>query len=169
MVSLNLPVPGAVRRIANDLRPQLARFDSVRDDHTLVVKRLDGDAWRADPARVRERLRQVLDRTRPFSVRVTGVDVFTEPAAGTGPVVYLAVESPGLHRLHGRLCREFDPVEGIEAGDYVPHVTLARGGRVDDAERLATEPVDPIEWTASEAVVWDARYREAVDWFTLWG
>lgn len=169
MASLNLPVPGDVRRLANDFHPRLTRFDSVRDDYTLVVKRLDGDAWRADPARIRERVRRVLDRTRPFRVSVTGVDVFIDPAAGTGPVVYLAVESPGLHRLHGRLCREFDPVESIEGEDYIPHVTLARGGRVDDAERLAAEPVDDVEWTASEAMVWDARYREAVDWFTLRG
>ena len=169
MPSLNLPIPGDVKRIANDLHPRLTAFESVRDDLTLVVKRIDGDEWRANPGRVRERLRRVLDETRSFPVRVTGVDCFVDPPAGTAPVVYLAVDGPRLHRLHGRLCREFDPVEGIEGDDYVPHVTLARGGRVADAERLREVPVDPVEWTASEAMVWDRRYREAADWFQLRG
>lgn len=169
MASVNLPIPGDVKRLANDLHPKLTRFDTVREEQTLVVKRIDSHEWRADPDRVRERLRQVFDRTHPFPVRVTGVDVFDEPTAGTAPVVYLAVESPGLHHLHGRLCREFDPVEGIEGDDYTPHITLARGGRVEDAERLAGEPLDGVEWTVSEAMVWDRRYREAADWFTLRG
>lgn len=167
VASLNLPIPGAVKRIANDFHPSLTAFDNVRENHTFVVKRIDSKAWRADPHRVRERLRRVVERTPPFEVRVWGVDFFADPPSGTAPVVYLAVESPGLHQLHGRLCREFDPVEGIEGEAYTPHITLARGGRVEDAERLAHEPVDPVTWTASELMVWDRRYREAADWFKL--
>jgi hypothetical protein len=167
VASLNLPIPGEVKRLANDLHPSLTQFDNVRDEHTLVVKRIDSHQWRRDPHRVRERLRQVIDRTGPFEVRVAGIDFFADPPAGTAPVVYLAIESPGLHQLHGRLCREFDAVEGIEGEAYTPHVTLARGGHIEDAEQMALEPVEPITWTANEVMVWDRRYREAADWYKL--
>lgn len=169
MASLNIPIPGEVKRVASDLYPKLTPFKTVRDRYTLVAKRLDDDAWRENPARVRERLRQILDHTAPFSVRIDGIDYFAEPPAGSAPVVYFDIDSPGLHQLHGRLCREFPAVEGIEGPEYTPHITLARGATLDDAERLATESFDPIEWTVSEAVVWDRQYREAVDRFTLRG
>lgn len=169
MASLNLPIPGAVKQFANDLYPSLTQFDNVRDEHTMVIKRIDSREWRADAHRVRERLRQVIDRTGPFQVRVSGIDFFADPPAGTAPVVYLAIESPGLHQLHGRLCRIFDPVDGIEGEAYTPHITLARGGRVDDAERLAAEPVENLTWTVNEVMVWSREYREAADWFKLRG
>ncbi|WP_144904746.1 2'-5' RNA ligase family protein [Halobellus captivus] len=166
MFSLNVPVPGELKRVASELHPALTRFERIRERHTLVAKRfdtsLDDDA--DSLPRLRERLRPSLRRhvSGGLDLRVTGLDYFETPARGTGPVVYLTVESPDLHRLHRRLCESFGTVAGIEGDDYVPHVTLARGGRIDDArEVVAGRGLEPIEWTATELHVWDSRYREA--------
>ena len=163
MYSLNVPVPGAVARVAADLHPKLVAFDRVRDRHTLVVKRFEED----DRDRLRELLRDALTGTSAFEVRVTGVDYFERAAAGASPVVYLTVESPALMSLHDRLVRAFGAVDGVEGAQYVPHVTLARGGSVADAQRLACESVDPVAWTVSELAVWHADYRETVERVSL--
>jgi hypothetical protein len=171
--SLNLPVPGEVKRLAADLHPALVAFETVRERHTLVCKRLtgggrEGDGVRSPAAsRLRERLRTALDGTPAFEARIAGIDAFEAPARGTGPVVYLAVESPGLVELHRRLCGPFPPVEGIEGDGYVPHVTLARDGSLDDAERLRERSVEPVEWTVSELRLWDADRREPAARFSL--
>jgi len=172
--SLNVPVPPAIPRLARDLHPKLTGFDRVRDRHTLVCKRFgvndvsgDGDETDAPPRtvaldRLRERLRRPLARTSPFDVAATGIGVFDSPAAGSGPVVYLAIESDGLVRLHRRLCAAFGAVEGIEGDDYVPHVTLARGGNPEAgvvADLVAGE-VDPVRWRVHALDVWDPAARE---------
>ncbi|MFB6092111.1 MAG: 2'-5' RNA ligase family protein [Haloquadratum sp.] len=165
MFSLNVPVPGRVERTTAELQPELVRFERLRERHSLVAKRfdtaLDDDA--DSLPRLRERLRRLLRRHAPddLDLRVTGLDYFEDPLRGPGPVVYLAVDSPDLVALHRRLCESFGTVEGLEGDGYVPHVTLARGGDVDDAAALAerTHP-DPVDWTARELHVWDSRYRE---------
>jgi 2'-5' RNA ligase len=155
--SLNVPVPGGVQRLAAELHPRLTAFDTVRERHTLVAKRLGDDSL----ARLRERLRPLLRDERAFEARVTEIDFFERPTRGTGPVVYLAVESPGLVAFHDRLCEEFDPIDGLEGDDYVPHVTLARGGSIEDAEALADFDVDPVTWTVSTLDLWSAEFRES--------
>lgn len=156
MYSLNVPVPGEVSRLASELARELpAARARRREEHTLVAKRLgegDGAAFRRLAALARE----ALTGTPAFEARVAGVDYFAEAASGPSPVVYLAVESPGLVSLHQDLARAFDPVEGLEGEAYVPHVTVARGGSVDAARRLAARDVDPIEWAVTELVFWDA-------------
>jgi len=163
--SLNAPVPGRVRRLASDLAPDLSGFERLRRRHSLVCKRLGG----GDPPRLADRARRALAGAPAAEARVTGVDAFADPPTGSGPVVYLAVESPGLHRLHATLCGAFDPVEGLEGDDYVPHVTLARGGDREAARRLADRDIDPVTWTVSELHLWDARDRETVRRFPLPG
>ena len=164
MFSLNVPVPGSVARIASELRPALAGsgVDRVRDRHSLVVKRFEGDDERSLP-RLRERLRPALQGSPAFEARVARVDVFENPPRGPGPVVYLAVESHGLRALHDRLVDAFGAVDGLEGDDYTPHVTLGRGGAFD-ADTLAALSCrfDPVTWTVSELVVYDSRYREPV-------
>jgi len=157
VASLNVPVPGRIERVAADLEPRLLPFDRIRERHTLVAKRFEA----ASVGALEADLRPALAGVAPFEVSVTGVDCFEAPTRGTGPVVYLAVESPGLRRLHDRLVEQFGAVEGLEGDDYVPHVTLARGGDAADAERLSG-PLDPVTWTASRLVVWSGEYREAV-------
>lgn len=166
---MNLQVPPEVERLADELHPKLTVFETIRQRHTLVVKRIENGEWRTGPGGVRERLRRILDRTKPFSVRVHGIDYFAEPPSGTAPVVYLSVESEGIQQLHRRLCQEFSVVEGYEGEGYTPHITLARGGRVEDAERLVETEFEPIEWTAKRAFTWDKEHREAVDRFRLRG
>jgi 2'-5' RNA ligase len=147
--SLNVPVPGRVRRLAADLHPHLVAFDRVREAHTLVVKRLDTPGAGEHDA-VEARARRAVAGTTPFAARVDGVEVFEDPPTGPEPVVYLAVDSPGLQAAHERLCEAFDPVDGLEGDAYTPHVTLARGGSIDAARNLAGLDVDPVEWMVHE-------------------
>lgn len=158
MFSLNILAPGDVERLASDLFPHLSPFEKVRDRHTLVVKRLEAEE---SLPHLRERFRGILADRPPFEVRTDGIDYFGRPTRGEGPVVYLRIESPGLYDLHDALCREFGIVADMEGPEYTPHVTLARGGRIADAEELAARDVDDVQWTVNELAVWDARYREA--------
>lgn len=153
MISLNVPVPGRVDRLAADLAPLLAAFDRRPRPLTLVIKRLGAVD---DPDHAMAVVRRTLAETTPFDARVVGVDRFESPVAGLGPVVFLAIESEGIERLHGRLCGAFEPVDGIEGADYVPHVTLARGGDPPATERLLDHPIERVQWTVTELVLWDS-------------
>lgn len=187
MFSLNVPLPPALGELAADLHPKLSGFDRVRDRHTLVCKRLGiGDvpdrvasgarsgppdaASGTDPtppksdalAALREDLRPLVSGTDPFDVAVTGIDVFDAPASGSRPVVYLAVESEVLVRLHHRLCAAYGAIEGIEGDDFVPHVTLARGGNPDPgvvADLVGAE-FEPIRWRVHALDLYDPEFRE---------
>jgi len=165
--SLNVPVPGSVAALAHDLGTRLSGADvRQRGEHTLVCKRLgsgDGPTYHELEARARD----VLRGQPPFEVRVAGLDVFTDVPNGEGSVVYLCVESPGLVTLHERLCAVFDPVAEIEGDDYVPHVTVARGGSVERATTLRDTPVDPVEWTVERLEFWDAKHSQSVSSVSL--
>lgn len=167
MYSLNVPVPGTVGALAGDLGRELpAARIRQRGERTLVAKRLGGGD--ADPFHdTRARTREALTGTPAFDARVAGVDVFAEAVTGTSPVVYLAVESAGLVALHERLCEAFEPVAGIEDGEYTPHVTVARGGSVEAARRLMDRDIDPIEWTVTELEFRDARRHRAIGTVSL--
>ena len=134
--------------------PSTAAGDGTDDDRP--VHKPDALAALCDD------LRPLLSGTDPVDVAVTGVDVFDAPASGSRPVVYLVVESDGLERLHGRLCDAYGAIDGIEGDDYVPHVTLARGGDPDPgvvADLVATE-FDPIRWRVHALDVYDPEFRE---------
>ncbi|MFB6159938.1 MAG: 2'-5' RNA ligase family protein [Haloferacaceae archaeon] len=160
MDSLNVPVPGRVRRVAADLHPELVAFDFIRERHGLLCKRFE-----RTPDKVA--LRDALAGTPAFEAAVTGIDYFTDPPHGSAPVVYLTVESPGLVRLHERLAERFDAVPGLEGEGYDPHVTLARGGDEADAARLAEREIDRVSWTVSRLERFDAEYREAIGTVSL--
>jgi 2'-5' RNA ligase len=164
--SLNVQVPGAVERLAEELRPALLGFESIRERHTLLCKRL-GDAPPGGVPRLREQIRTALAGAPAFEVRVSGIDYFAYPPLGEGPVVYLHVESPGLRRVHERLVGDFPAIEEFEGDDYVPHVTLARGGSVEAARRLAEREVEPVTWTVNRLGLWDAAYEDEVATFSL--
>lgn len=158
-ISLNVPVPGRVKRLANDLEPALYGFERVRRRHTLVVKRF-GERTSTEYARLVPEVRRAIGGTAPFEVRVRGIETFERPAHGADPVVYLAVEGPELRALHDRLCEAFEPIEGIEGEAYVPHVTLARGGSTAERERLCEREIGPVTWRVNELVLWDATHEE---------
>lgn len=160
MYSLNAPVPSAVARLAGDLARDLpAATPRERGTHTLVVKRLGGGDHETF-AHLSARARDAVAGAPACRARVDGLGVFPDPPLGTGPVVYLRVESPGLHALHERLCAAIDPVEDIEGEGYTPHVTVARGGDPDAARALTERSVDPVEWAVEELVFWDAERNQ---------
>lgn len=159
MFSLNAPVPGAARRRIESLRPALGGFETVREEPTLVVKRFGRPAPDA-VAHVQTEVRTALAGAPAFEVRLDGLGTFEDPPAGPAPVVYLAVESPGLVQLHERLVDAFGAVEGLEGEDYVPHVTVARGGDPDALDGLADVEVEPVAWDVTELWFWDARHGE---------
>jgi len=159
--SLNVPLPGAVRQRVESLRPALGGFETVREVPTLVAKRF-GRRSAADWACVESEARLALAGAPAFAVRLDGLDAFDPPVSGPGPVVYLTVESPGLAALHERLVEAFGAVAGLEGPDYVPHVTVARGGGPGDLEPLLDTPVEPVEWDVTELWFWDARHGERV-------
>jgi len=171
--SVNAPVPASVKDVAADLRPALTGFDRVRERHeqTLLVKRVPADD-RKELRTAWQTAKDALAGAPAVEARVAEVDTFRNPPNGSSPVVYLAVESPGIHDLHARLCSVFDPVPVMEGGDdYDPHVTLAR-----DADgfrgRRAVENIDgrrvgPVTWTIDELHLYDATYGERVDSISL--
>lgn len=159
MYSCNVPVPAEVSRLARGLASEC--LDATpRDRHALVLKRL-GDRTAPELA---ERVRTVLAGTAPFEVRVAGVGIFPDPPVGRGPVAYLSIESPRLVELHHELGSVFDPLEGIEGDDYVPHVTIARGG---DADRLADRSIDAVSWRVESLSLWSATFDEVVERISL--
>lgn len=111
---------------------------------------------------LRDDLQPLLAGTDPFEVAVTGIDAFESPASGSGPVVYLAVESDELVRLHRRLCAAYDAIEGIEGDAYVPHITLARGGEpnADAVDRILDITFDTIRWRTHALDLYDPEFRE---------
>lgn len=166
MYSLNVPVPGEVERLAEELRPELFGFDAIRDRHTLLCKRL-GEEPPGGVARLREQVRTALVGAPAFEVRISGIDYFEVPTFGTAPVLYFSVESPGLWRVHRRLVEAFGAVDELEGDDYTPHITLARDGTAADAQRLAELDIEPVTWSVSHLELWDATYKEAVAEFSL--
>jgi len=165
--SLNVSLPSSVTRLAGRLARELPQARArPRGEHTLVVKRL-GTGDHAAYARQEARARDAVRGTAPFEVRVTGVEQFATAETGPSPVVYLAVESPPLRALHERLCDEFDPIEGMEADDYTPHVTIARGGDPGAARRLVERDIDPVEWAVEELVFFDAERGQSVSRVSL--
>lgn len=163
MFSVNAPVPGAVKRTVDDLRPLLGE---TRTDHTLVVKRLSDDGRRAGH---RERIRRALDGHPTMRARIDGIETFTEPVNDTAPVVYLAVDSPGLVALHDRLCDVVDPVPEVEGDAYVPHVTVGRLQDENSLEEVRKRGAPSVSWTITELVFWDARHQETVSRISLPG
>jgi 2'-5' RNA ligase len=171
--SVNAPVPGAVNDVAADLRPALTGFDRVRErrEQTLLLKRVPADD-RKELRTAWETAQDALAGAPAVEARVSEVDTFENPPNGSSPVVYLAVESPGIHLLHERLCEVFDPVPVMEGGDdYDPHVTLARdadglrGRRA--VENVVGRQVGPVTWTIDELYLYDAEHGERVDSISL--
>lgn len=167
MYSLNVPVPPNVRTLATDIARALpeARPRS-RGAHTLGVKRLTTsthDSYNHTEARVRE----LLVGQPSFEVRVHKIDYFAEASTGPSPVVYLAVESPELRRLHLELAAAFPPIDGIGGEEYTPHITAARGGTLAAAKDIAERDIKPITWTVTELLFWDATRRQPVSRVSL--
>ena len=167
MYSLNVPLPSAVTALAGRLaREWPTATPRGRGDHTLVAKRL-GEGDHAAYGRLESKARETLRGQAAFEARISGVEQFETAATGPSPVVYLAVESPGLVALHERLCERFDPVDGVEGAEYVPHVTVARGGDATAARRLTERAIDPVEWTVDSLAFYDAQRGQTASTLSL--
>jgi len=166
--SVGVPLPPAVRDLVRDFRPLLTGFERVREtrDTTLVAKRLDA-ADRREYLRAAREAKAALRGAPAFEARIADIGVFETPARGPGPLVYLAVESPGLERVHRQLAADLGAVEGIEGDDYVPHVTLARDGDARALERVRGHDFEPVTWTVEELEFYDARHGERIDAVSL--
>ncbi|HET7325117.1 MAG TPA: 2'-5' RNA ligase family protein [Halococcus sp.] len=163
MYSLNVPVPGRLKRLAAELHPRLASFERVRERHSLVCKRFES----GEPNRLYKRTRRALGNAPAFEARTARIESFENPVRGPGPVVYLAVESPGLFDIHDRLVEAFGAIPFLEGTEYVPHVTLARGGSTEQASDLCALDIEPIEWTVTELGFYDATHDELINTMSL--
>ncbi|NLV04980.1 2'-5' RNA ligase family protein [Haloarcula rubripromontorii] len=167
MYSINVPLPSAVTSLAADLASELPLAQRRgRGEHTLVAKRL-GDGDHAAYAQLEAKGREALRGQPAFEAEVSKVEQFETAVTGPSPVVYLAVESPGLVALHERLCERIDPVDEMEGAEYIPHVTVARGGDRDAAARLVERDIDPIRWTVDELTFYDADRNQPVSRVSL--
>ena len=168
MYSLNAPLPPAVWDLTASLRPSLSGFDRVRETRTqtLVLKRLPATD-RREFIDVERRARDALRGAPAVEARISGIEVFRDPPNGPGPVLYLAVESPGLDRLHSMLVEEFGAIETLEGDGYVPHVTLARGGSEAVIESLRDRDIEGLTFTIDALEFYDGRYRERIDTISL--
>jgi 2'-5' RNA ligase len=165
--SLNIPVPTRAATVARDVAQELptARRRN-RGEHTLGVKRLASDPDTAY-SRLEARTREVLIGQPAFEVRIDAIECFENAPVGTSPVVYLAVDSPELLGLHRRLLEVFGSVhDRIEGEEYTPHVTIARGGSQERAERVTGE-IDAIEWTVTELEFWDGTHNQPISTVSL--
>jgi len=165
--SLNVPVPTKVARLAGELARELpAARTRSRGTHTLGIKRLDHNRDRSY-ARLETRVRELLAGQPPFEIRINGIDQFEDPPVGTAPVVYLVVESEELRALHERLADEFDRIDQLDGEEYDPHVTIARGGSPEQAQKLIDRSIEPIRWRVTELLFWDAERHQAVSHLSL--
>ena len=167
MYSLNVPVPTRVASAASEVARELpqARIRN-RGEHTLGVKRLASDQG-AQYSRIEARTRELLAGQPPFEAQISEIGVFENPPVGTAPVVHFVVESPELRALHDRLVEQFGIVDGeIEGENYSPHVTIARGGSIEMAERVAGD-IEPVNWSVTELIFWDATHDQSVSTVSL--
>lgn len=65
--------------------------------------------------------------------------------------------------MHNELSEHFEPIEGIEGEDYVPHITIARGG---DADKLRNRHLSDV-FTVESLQIWAAKYEEPVERLAL--
>lgn len=165
MYSLNVPVPGRVAKLAVEIARDLPdAHHRVRGGHTLGVKRLvDSDSYYHLESKVRE----LLVGQPAFESRITSIEYFADAPTGSSPVVYLAVESPELERLHRKLAETFEPLEEIEGDGYTPHVTIARGGSLERAKAVAAREIEPYTWTVDELIFWDSERIQPVSSVSL--
>ena len=165
--SLNAPVPVAATRRQAELADALESFERIRDPLTLVIKRF-GDRPPSALEALERTLAELLRDWGPIAARADTVGTFKDPASGPAPVVYLAVESPGLEALHADLVDRFglaDPA--IEGDSYVPHITLARGGPMEVTDAMDGLTVPPVEWVIEEVILWTARHERPVSRLSL--
>ncbi len=167
MYSLNVPVPGEIAKRAGEIARELPEaHHRPRGAHTLGVKRLVSDTDESY-SRLETKTREELSGQPAFEVRLTSIEYFPNAPTGSSPVVYFAIESPELERLHRQLTTVFEPLDEIEGDGYSPHVTIARGGSLERAKRVTSRDIEPVTWTVDRLIFWDSERCQPVSTVSL--
>ena len=131
MWSLNVSIPQNIVRAIEEITLGVKGWEEICEEPTLVIKRfekkdLDGH--------VKSEIRFLLENVEPFGIEIGNLERFDVAERGSSPVLYLEVKSPEVKALHENLVDVFGSVEGIEGENYIPHITIARGGSGDYIE-----------------------------------
>ena len=91
-------------------------------------------------------------------LEIGNLERFDVAERGSSPVLYLEVKSPGMKALHEILVDVFGSVKGVEGENYIPHITIARGGGVRDVDFSGFS--GPTIWTAETLEFWNRDKRK---------
>lgn len=167
MYSLNAPPPPSVEDLRRALERDLSRLETRRSDPSIVVKRF-GDVPTDSVDPLADRVERSLRGWGPIAAAIDRIDVFETPSDGGLPVLHLPVDSPGIQDLHGELVEAFGVERPeVEGPNYVPHLTLGRGGDRVAIERLCGADVGEHRWTVTELVLRDDTYGRPVRRYRL--
>ena len=147
-------MPQNVVRLVGEVTPRLKGWEEVCEEPTLVIKRFE----RKDlDGHMESEIKFLLENVEPFNVKIGNLKKFDVAVRGSSPVLYLEIKSPGMKALHETLVSAFGCVKGIEGENYIPHITLARGGGKEDIN-FSVLP-GSTQWTAKMLEFWDRDKR----------
>lgn len=165
--SLNAAIPAAAIEQRDELLEHLESFETVRDPLTLVIKRF-GTPDSTALSSLERSLGEVLNEWGPMRAEIDGIDLFMDPPSGPSPVIYLGVSSHGLEALHRDLVDRFGVVDpAIEGENYIPHITIARGGPRVAIDELRDISLETHQWTIETVMLWSSRHDKPVKQFSL--
>ena len=155
MWSLNVSIPQNIIRAIEEVTLGVRGWEEICEEPTLVIKRfekkdLDGH--------VKSEIRFLLESVEPFGIEIGNLERFDVAERGSSPVLYLEIKSPGVKALHENLIDIFGSVEGVEGENYIPHITIARGGSGDYIEFSGLSC--DTGWTVEMLEFWDGGERK---------
>ena len=128
MWSLNVSIPQNIVRAIEEVALGVRGWEEICEEPTLVIKRFEK---RDLDGHVKSEIRFLLESVEPFGIEIENLERFDVAEKGSSPVLYLEVKSPEVKALHETLVDVFGSVEGVEGENYIPHITIARGGSGD--------------------------------------
>ena len=155
MWSLNVSMPQNIVRAIKEVTLGVSGWEEICEDPTLVIKRFEkGDV----DGHVESEIRLLLEGVEPFDIEIGNLERFDVAERGSSPVLYLEVKSPGMKALHETLVDVFGSVKGVEGENYIPHITIARGGSGDyiEFDGLSCD----TEWTVEMLELWNRDGRK---------
>lgn len=143
-------IPGTLGIHLDRLRRELVRTCSAQSHVTVLPPR----PLTADPRQALEALRRVVPSFAPFTVHITGIEIFPVTNVVYGEVGEGREE---LLEMHDRL--NHGVLHYDEPFDYHPHITLAQNLGLDEVERtydlaLATWRELPYRSFTVDTLVW---------------
>ena len=155
MWSLNVSMPQNIVRAIREVALGASGWEEICEDPTLVIKRFE----KVDVSgHVESEIKLLLESVEPFDIEIGNLERFDVAERGSSPVLYLEVKSPGMKALHEILVDVFGSVKGVEGENYIPHITIARGGGVRDVDFSGFS--GPTIWTAETLEFWNRDKRK---------